>query len=919
MDKNRKHIARALAGAKLRTAAGLILKGLALSGAFLIAYFFAFWFLDSALVFGYGPRYVFNAVFFVALAAALYFLLFRKFFGRLSDSASALALQRDNPKLKDDVINSVQFAGMLEQGRFGGMSPELGEEYIRRTGKILAGGKYRLRSPLKSNGKVLALFLALFLVFSFAVFPQGSGRTAFLRLFFPLDELNYRESGRRVLAPELGEVRVKIFYPPYTNLRPAEINEGGNAVVLKGSTALISGVSSLPLRSALLRYKGLREKSAVMSVRARLYPELKLKVFEDFDFRLEAFGRNGLPASEKDWHSIRTINDEFPRVNLIFPAQDLLVAPKAELKLVYEYGDDFGVSEAALVFVKGGKSFRVPLERNVPAVSRRVSDYLWNITALSASFGESIEYWIEVADNDTENGPKRSISKKQKLSVPTLEEYMALTKKYDPDKEKELLDGTKNLYARNEDLLKSLEKYKRDGTFDLAKLRGDPDLLFKQMAAMQRNLLDMAQVIPSGAMPKDKAGDLGLSEMGRLMKQLQEALDKGDYGAAEKLARELSAGINDLMKKMAAAMKSGKSGKKSSGLEAGSEAKELLKEEQGIYDETAEAEKRGTAELLKSQDELLKKALELQLKAADKSAALSAALLQSISANREPQAALIPPANDVLAGAVNGRFLLERRQFKEAKENISRTAAGSSGLSGIFKENAGKCQAQIDKVLADAAAAEKLKDKTGAEKLKSGFPALETKLKEAAGAASGYSEVENLEKEVLSILSGKTKMTPEETARMSGTKARQGKNKSRLQALNDKLGEALKSGVPVEALSEKAEDALKGMGEAESNLGGGTLKGAISGEQEALDALQKLSDAADKMAGESGEGGISVVMPGQAQSGILGTREGKVSVPQEKDYKPPKEFRQDIMDSLKDKLPEKDKEDIEEYYKRLLR
>ena len=73
------------------------------------------------------------------------------------------------------------------------------------------------------------------------------------------------------------------------------------------------------------------------------------------------------------------------------------------------------------------------------------------------------------------------------------------------------------------------------------------------------------------------------------------------------------------------------------------------------------------------------------------------------------------------------------------------------------------------------------------------------------------------------------------------------------------------------------------------------------------------------MAGEGGEGGITVVMPGQGQSGILGTREGKVSVPREKDYKPPKEFRQDIMDSLKDKLPEKDKEDIEEYYKRLLR
>ena len=607
MQNTGRNITAAVAGAKRRLASGLIFGGLARSFSLLASYFLVFWLLDSLLVFGYGLRYSSNLLFFLLLAASLYSFIARKLLARVSDVSAALALQKENPKLKDSVINSVQFARMLKNEGFSGMSPELAKEYIRRSDRALAGGKYLAGSPFKTNAKALGLFSGLLLIICFAVFPRGSGRTALDRLFSPLDEVNYEAGAERVLPPELGEVRIKVFYPSYTGLKPVEINEGGNGVVLKGSTVLISGVSSLPLKSAILKYKGKGQSSAAMSVRARLYPEAKVRVVEDFDFKLEAFARNGLAASEKEWHSIKTIADEFPRVNLIFPAQDLLVAPKAEIKLVYEYGDDFGVSEAALVFIKAGKTYRVPLEHNPRAVARRVSDYVWNVTALALSFGESIEYWIEVADNDTESGPKRSISGKQKISVPTVEEYLAMTGSDNSGKEKELLDSTKNLYTRNEDLLKSLEKYKRNGKFDIDKLRGDLDLLFKQMTAMQRNLMDMARILPAGAMPKGAAADMGLSDMGRLMKQLQEALDKGDYDAAEKIAKELSSKINDLMKKMAAAMKSGKNGRKSAGIDAGTEAKEMLKEEQGIYEETSGADRKSTAELLKAQGEQLKR------------------------------------------------------------------------------------------------------------------------------------------------------------------------------------------------------------------------------------------------------------------------------------------------------------------------
>ena len=71
--------------------------------------------------------------------------------------------------------------------------------------------------------------------------------------------------------------------------------------------------------------------------------------------------------------------------------------------------------------------------------------------------------------------------------------------------------------------------------------------------------------------------------------------------------------------------------------------------------------------------------------------------------------------------------------------------------------------------------------------------------------------------------------------------------------------------------------------------------------------------------GMMGEG-IPMPMPfrGRMEEGQFGASTEKVEIPSEEAYKVPKEFREDILNALKEGLPEKYKDLNKDYYQRLV-
>ena len=120
--------------------------------------------------------------------------------------------------------------------------------------------------------------------------------------------------------------------------------------------------------------------------------------------------------------------------------------------------------------------------------------------------------------------------------------------------------------------------------------------------------------------------------------------------------------------------------------------------------------------------------------------------------------------------------------------------------------------------------------------------------------------------------------------------------------------------------------ASKSMGEAKVKLDKQDVQGAVIDERESLyrlaEAKKGMEMAKERIA--KGMMGTGIPMPmqrpfhGWMDEGQFGASTEKVEIPSEEAYKVPKEFRQDILDALKEGLPEKYKELNKDYYQRLV-
>jgi len=129
------------------------------------------------------------------------------------------------------------------------------------------------------------------------------------------------------------------------------------------------------------------------------------------------------------------------------------------------------------------------------------------------------------------------------------------------------------------------------------------------------------------------------------------------------------------------------------------------------------------------------------------------------------------------------------------------------------------------------------------------------------------------------------------------------------------------------------------MFEAQFQLGDLNAKEAIPPEEEALERLsdsrQQMQDSLQRLARRGQLGRIPVVylfrrgrfissLPGMpdlpqfdAEGGITGLSTETFKLPGKGDYKAPRSFREDILESLKQGVPDKFKDQIESYFKDL--
>lgn len=466
-------------------------------------------------------------------------------------------------------------------------------------------------------------------------------------------------------------------------------------------------------------------------------------------------------------------------------------------------------------------------------------------------------------------------------------------------KAEELANSARDLMKSQERLMESLERL-RSGDKNLDAVLKQLSEMAKQLSALQQALSQFASRLPDDFMNSEAMQGLNFSDMFSAMEEIRKKLAAGDIEGAMQLAREL---FNQMASMMAAlmgaqqsAMSSGMGRMQGEMMRSANELQQIAREQQEVLVDTEAANKRTLSE----RENVLKEKLERFMSKADQELSRLAELFPDVEGGG-------PPREDALDEATVNNLV---------KEMIGRLL--KKDFSG-FEEILGMAEKELGKRRSRDQEAKAKRAEAGLQGLKGDLDSL-LRIPQAA-------------------------LTDGERAGLRGLERRQGTLKERTQELHEKLDSLFQLFPSLDPqITRNIKEAGGSMGKAQGRLGELDSQGAVPPERRALEQLsqsqQQLQNSMQQMAqrGQLGRMSVSrlfrmgrmlpsgelVPLPGMPQfpqfdveGGFTGLDTEKFRLPGKEDYKVPRSFREEILESLKQGVPRQMKEQIESYFKNL--
>lgn len=233
----------------------------------------------------------------------------------------------------------------------------------------------------------------------------------------------WEDAWRRVPPPaRLADFRITHRYPDYTGRRPRTINSASGRIrCLPGTEVQIRARSLEPVTEAALLLTGPEDEAAPEEIAVRVEGrELEASFVASrpgtWKFRTVVSGE---VREERRAHPIELEVDEPPDVTLLEPRESPLeVNEKDVVELAYRARDDFGLGD---VFVRWRvlETRREGREKLSTETGRTLigGRGALELEPLGLEPGDRVSYSVEVADNDTVNGPKLGASRTRELRV----------------------------------------------------------------------------------------------------------------------------------------------------------------------------------------------------------------------------------------------------------------------------------------------------------------------------------------------------------------------------------------------------------------------------------------------------------------------------------------------------------------------
>ncbi len=226
--------------------------------------------------------------------------------------------------------------------------------------------------------------------------------------------------------PFVGGVVLRAVYPAYLGRAPEGLPVGEPARVPQGTVIDVSGRASTELRSVFVR----GEKDSVAFTTAGHAFQGQLRPTQSGRFDWFAFAPRGAIADVPLPIEIDVVPDSLPRVELVSPAMDTIVATAERVPLHITATDDHGIAAVELHSVRQALAGK----RDAPVAQRLVvaQGTLWNgnpildLAARDLKAGDALRVTIVAIDNSP--WAQRGVSRELILRIPTMEERRSLAR-----------------------------------------------------------------------------------------------------------------------------------------------------------------------------------------------------------------------------------------------------------------------------------------------------------------------------------------------------------------------------------------------------------------------------------------------------------------------------------------------------------
>ena len=438
-----------------------------------------------------------------------------------------------------------------------------------------------------------------------------------------------------VHKPILTDLSVTLTPPAYTGEKPVTLTDnGGNVQALEGTRVGVEGAANNPLAGAWVKFDDGKLSPAEHDGRSVRF---SFQAIKDGHYSVILEDSLGHTTDEPLVYTIEVYKDHPPSLDVLEPGADATLPRTQRVRVAFVSADDYGVQRASIFRRLSGdeETFtEIPVSLGEQRNKREVAvAYEWDLSNLKLYPGNSVEYYLQVADNNVVTGPGVTRSRMFRIFVPTVAEL------YDRAREEEARRGDLFEQAIEEsgELRDKMEKitreYVKTEKMEWTQKKEIDNALEKQKAVeealqdIKRSLDETLRDLSENRMTSQQIGEkieeirqlldeIDSEELRRYMEELRDSIEKLSPEDIKQALENIEFNAEDILKKLERTANLLKELQREQAMEEiVRKSQDLMQSQKELADETGQADaadREKMDELAAREGDLARKADELQ-------------------------------------------------------------------------------------------------------------------------------------------------------------------------------------------------------------------------------------------------------------------------------------------------------------------